>query len=144
MNEGRMYPQDIDARRYTGRIHSYEDVHKDGHVINTRVFIRKEVVHRRPLEKPNTNDNGKRENEHIDRLEQLESLLVANWVDGRILIETPRGTEKLIWRVLARTLLEDYGWSIKDFRDLLELLTVLDHTITGMCFVHSQFIFPTS
>ncbi|KAF9455625.1 hypothetical protein BDZ94DRAFT_1316018 [Collybia nuda] len=127
-NEGDFFPEESQTRDiHLGRMHSYEDVSHDGNVIDTQNFVRQGLDHFLPTDDAYTNQ--KRTAEALETAERKEAYLDLVFTgDGPRVVASTRDSNPT-WRIFARTLSKDYGWSFKNFRDVLELLNGSEHVI---------------
>jgi hypothetical protein len=110
------------------KIYSFEEVKIGGVVDDTLASIRRGVTHTSLSLDPPTHSNRKR-----PRDEKTEALLhmktttsdTKDFVAGN-------GAELPIARIFSRLVMETYGWPIKYFLDIPELLMVIRDVIQGM------------
>ncbi|RDB19067.1 hypothetical protein Hypma_014321 [Hypsizygus marmoreus] len=133
ISEGELYPSG-DHNIHINRIYSFEDVSHDCQLVDTQYYTRRGILHRPPSTRPDRNENGKRENDQLEDAERREPYIhvTAKSDHSSALSFATDSDSDPIWRVQTRILLEDYGWPLHHFSDLLELVTVLKHAIEAL------------
>ncbi|RDB18915.1 hypothetical protein Hypma_014319 [Hypsizygus marmoreus] len=132
-SEGKMYPSG-DHGIHVSRIYCFSDVCDQGGVVDTQHYIRHGISHHPPSTRPDRNDNGKRESDQLGDAERREPYIhvIAKSDDTSALSFATDSEQDPIWRVQTRLLMEDYGWPLHHFRDLLELLKLLKHIVEAL------------
>jgi hypothetical protein len=131
--EGDIYPAaEVDN---VNKVYSFEDVRDDpkSQVVDTKTYVRGDLLYDAPLASSERNQYRKRENEQVREAEERERyLLVTAMSDQSVITQIPIGSRQdPTFRTQTRVLLENYGWPIQRFRDLRELLMALRQAIHG-------------
>ncbi|KAF5374620.1 hypothetical protein D9615_008970 [Tricholomella constricta] len=134
--EAEMYPGRKEAlENHIGRVYSSEDVQVDGVEINTKSFVRCDLEHLPPPERPTPDHNVKQKVRQLPRARLLWELSISD--NEKYISKSPLAKEPN-WRVQTRILLEDYGWPLHQFRDLSELVLVVLHAAQASQYLHMQ------
>lgn len=122
----------IDERR----IYSFEDVKVAGSVDSTLEFIRNKLV----ISGPHEWDVPVSAGEKRPREEHEEPFLYISMLDEhqRVKMTTGLEAEPPISRAHTRILMETWGWPVKFFTDIIELLSVIRDSIKGMTVIASR------
>lgn len=125
--EGALYGIAGNESSNIARIYSSEEVMVGGSIDNTLVSIRRDLTHSSSALDPPPQPNGKR-----PRDEDTERFLHMNTTTSEIKhFVAGTAARPPNARVLTRLLMETYGWPIKYFSSISELLRVMRDAIQG-------------